>query len=141
MINQNIQRALENLILWAYANHRWGCTPTEIIYAEAALKVMKDELARADPYAELKAAAQDPSKQIRIKREGNKWCDYTDPWEFCFPPEVYEIRDKPKEKKTVKLQAWFAGIYLVWIADGDVVGKDWLRVSCLDKEIEVEPCK
>jgi hypothetical protein len=44
MINQNIQRALENLILWAYANHRWGCTPTEIIYAEAALKVMKDEM-------------------------------------------------------------------------------------------------
>ena len=56
-----------------------------------------------DPYAELKAAAKDPMKQVRLK------CN---PWPkedtlismWAYPPEDYEIRDKPKAK--VKMWLW-----------------------------------
>ncbi len=63
-----------------------------------------------DPYRELKEAAADPTKQIRLK--GRDW--YGDwygvgeyalqPWSFNYPLECYEIRDKPKEK--IKMWQW-----------------------------------
>jgi hypothetical protein len=57
-----------------------------------------------DPYAGLKAAAKDPTKQIRVR--GEPWEDFIGSgigtWRL--PPEDYEIRDKPKPK--VKLWQW-----------------------------------
>jgi hypothetical protein len=50
-----------------------------------------------DPYAELKAAAQDPTKQIRVKY-GDGWRDAGYEWSWLSPPERYEIRDKPVVK-------------------------------------------
>jgi len=32
-----MEKALEDLVLWVYANAQWGCTPMEVIYAQAAL--------------------------------------------------------------------------------------------------------
>ena len=54
----------------------------------------------ADPYAALKAAAKDPTKQIRVW-EGNIWCGWRNNdrfWAFDCPLEDYEIRDKPVVK-------------------------------------------
>jgi hypothetical protein len=31
------RKVLEDLVLWVYANAHWGCTPLEVIYAQAAL--------------------------------------------------------------------------------------------------------
>lgn len=62
-----------------------------------AYRILKE----ADPYAELKAAAKDPTKQIR--RIGHKWCDSGE-WFFSDGPENYEIRNKPKK---IKFLAWF----------------------------------
>jgi len=65
-----------------------------------------------DPYRELKEAAADPTKQIRLK--GRDW--YGDwygvgeyalqPWSFNYPLECYEIRDKPAPKQKVKMWQW-----------------------------------
>jgi len=56
-----------------------------------------------DPYAALKAAAKDPTKQIRVVDE--EWpVDGEPTWSWCYPPEDYEIRDKPKAK--VKMWLW-----------------------------------
>ena len=60
-----------------------------------------------DPYHELKAAAEDPTKQIRFVLDGvvcNDWKDSSHPWVFNARPEDYEIRDKPKPK--VKMWQW-----------------------------------
>ena len=57
-----------------------------------------------DPYRELKAAAADPTKQIRIKGAAN-WFDVGDyAWNWDAPVEDYQIRDKPKAK--VKMWQW-----------------------------------
>ena len=64
-----------------------------------------------DPYAELKAAAKDPTKQIRFV--GCTWRDAGHHWNFNDLPEQYEIRDKPKAK--VKMWQW---IYRT--SDGDI---------------------
>ena len=52
-----------------------------------------------DPYAELKAAAKDPMKQIRYRVNGVwlEWLDSNTPGglAWSYPPEDYEIRDKP----------------------------------------------
>jgi hypothetical protein len=53
----------------------------------------------ADPYAELKAAAKDPTKEIRIKRlrDGftGAWWPAGSIWKWDCPPEDYEICNKP----------------------------------------------
>jgi hypothetical protein len=36
------RKVLEDLVLWVYANAHWGCTPLEVIYAQA-------ELAKPEP--------------------------------------------------------------------------------------------
>jgi hypothetical protein len=56
----------------------------------------------ADPYAELKAAALDPTKQIRYGKGDWFTGDDTRYWEFDQPINNYEIRDKPKPKEVVK---------------------------------------
>ena len=92
-----------------------------------------------DPYAHLKQAAADPTKQIRCRHSlgfnagsGN--------WNWCEPPEAYEIRDKPKTMKKVKLWAWLSGTNLFWrTANEDDYGVEgWKRVPSEDKEVEIE---
>ena len=88
-----------------------------------------------DPYRELKAAAADPTKQVRCKEIGN-WAEANSSWEWCFPPEEYEIRDKPVEK--VKLLAYLTQHELVLLREGAYFDSDWIRVPSEDKEVEVE---
>jgi hypothetical protein len=91
-----------------------------------------------DPYAELKAAAKDPTKQIRIK--GHKWIDAGEfYWQFDAPVERYEIRDKPapKQKKKLRMNCYFTGTQLMWLTEA-IVEKEWARVPFEDRIIEVE---
>lgn len=97
----------------------------------------------ADPYAELKKAAADPTKQIRLldaddKGNHSEWKDSWYNWRWFFPPEEYEIRDKPKPMKKVKLLAWFTGERLTWMAEEYSPLEKWRRVPIQDKVIEVE---
>ncbi len=67
-----------------------------------------------DPYRELKAAAADPTKQIRCEDAvGIGWQDAGYNWTWACQPCRYEIRDKPKPK--VKMWQW---VYRT--SDGDV---------------------
>ena len=88
-----------------------------------------------DPYAELKAAAQDPTKQIR---DGGLWQDAGHKWNWTFLPEAYEIRDKPRAKKQIKLMAWYDGGRLFWQSDEYKVSRSCKRVPMQDKVIEIE---
>jgi len=57
-----------------------------------------------DPYAELKAAAKDPTKQISV---GGIWwynCGEIQ-WRWDSPPECYQIRDKPQADPYAELKA------------------------------------
>jgi len=67
-----------------------------------------------DPYAELKAAAKDPTKQIRDKVAGTAWFDSGEEagWTWQLPASHYEIRDKPNK---VKMWQW-----IVQRSDGSV---------------------
>jgi len=63
-----------------------------------------------DPYRELKEAAADPNKEIRLlKSDGNgkhsPWQSAGYGWEWVFPPEEYEIRDKPDPYAELKAAA------------------------------------
>jgi hypothetical protein len=55
-----------------------------------------------DPYFELKEAAKDPNKRIQLY--GSK-CIITGS-DFDLPPQYYEIVDKPKATKKVKMWQW-----------------------------------
>ena len=88
-----------------------------------------------DPYAELKAAAADPTKQVRI--EGFDWRDAGYDWRWDTPAECYEIRDKPKPLKKVKMLAWFDGGSLFWRTENYSYSA-YKRVPMQDKVIEVE---
>jgi len=89
-----------------------------------------------DPYRELKEAAKDPTKQIRIL--GGNWMDSDFPWTFDFFPVEYEIRDKPKPMKKVKLLAYYNGNSLFWSEKYNLTDFGSKRVPSEDKEIEVE---
>jgi hypothetical protein len=95
-------------------------------------------LAKQDPYFELKKAAGDPTKQIRYK--DTAWRDAGYPWEWLQDARFYEIRDKPKSTKKVKMLAWLTPTgQLMWCEEMDTGIHDWLiRVPSEDKEIEVE---
>jgi hypothetical protein len=90
-----------------------------------------------DPYRELKAAAADPTKQIRING-GVDWIDAGEfNWTWTSSPSNYEIRDKPVEKKKVKLLAWINYGTLFWYTEDTDVQPSWIRVPSEDKEVEV----
>ncbi len=99
----------------------------------------------ADPYAGLKAAAKDPTKQIKYTFPdgvSDGWHDYNHDWLFKGLLSGYEIRNKPKKKK-IKLLAWVeANGNLNWRKEGYEYGpywsRFWKRVPSEDKEIEVE---
>ena len=88
-----------------------------------------------DRYAELKAAAADPTKQIRLKN--SVWIDAGPNWNWKYPAEDYEIRDKPKDKKQIKLLAWYDGMDMFWRQEGYTNGS-YQRVPSEDKVIEIE---
>ena len=95
-----------------------------------------------DPYAHLKAAAADPTKQVRCY--SGLWFDAGScEWQWSDPPENYEIRDKPKPKlKKVKLLAWWNNNsgYMSWRVVGAGLGEweGWRRVPSEDRIAEVE---
>ncbi len=108
----------------------WGSSIT-------AYRVIEE---KADPYAELKAAAKDPTKQIKYTfPDGatNGWHDYNHDWSFHGLLSGYEVRDKPKK---LKLLAWFypKSGDLTWKKEGYPLSCEWKRVPSEDKEIEVE---
>ena len=93
-------------------------------------------IAEVDTYAELKKAAADPTKQIQCG--GTGWYDCGEyKWLWNVLPEDYEIRDKPKPMKKVKLLAWFDGNALFWRTEKFMCEAN-KRVPSEDKEIEVE---
>lgn len=94
------------------------------------------DIMEEDPYAELKKAAADPTKQVKIKGWSN-WVDSGYPWSWNLHQEHYEIRDKPKPMKKIKLLAWFDGNALFWRAEGYNADPDWDRFPHLDLEGEV----
>lgn len=127
-------------------SENWWKTATDAVIAEHERRKKEDDDFSAylvdqpaDPYAELKAAAQDPTKQIRII--GMDWMDYGHPWTFrSYTTDSYEIRDKPKPKpmKNVKLLGWldmFGELRL--FEDVVVINSTWKRVPGEDREIEV----
>ena len=89
-----------------------------------------------DPYAALKEAAKDPTKQIRVIGS-NKWLDAGTPWTWVWPPEDYEIRDKPKTTKKVKLLAYIDDWGEMHTRTQPTTVSGWKRVPAEDKEIEV----
>ena len=99
-------------------------------------RIVEEE--EVDPYAELKLAAADPTKQIRDKVANTPWYDSTSFAVFTLPASHYEIRDKPKPMKKVKLLAWFTGERLTWMSEEYSPLEQWRRVPAEDKEIEVE---
>ena len=106
----------------------WGSSIT-------AYRVIEE---KADPYAELKAAVKDPTKQLRLR--GSKYWTEGDIFVFDEPPENYEIRNKPKK---IKLLAWVeANGNLNWRKEGYEYGpcwaRVWKRIPSEDKEVEVE---
>ena len=103
-----------------------------------AYRIIKE--AEADPYAELKAAAKDPTKQIKYTfPDGatNGWHDYNHDWSFHGLLSGYEVRDKPKK---LKLSAYIDEVSgeLLWRLEGYKLSSYWKRVPSEDKEIEVE---
>jgi hypothetical protein len=72
----------------------------KIVMAGTVLRkalAQQDRKCEADPYAELKAAARDPTKQVRL-RGSEIWVE-GDFYVFDEPPENYEIRNKPQKIK------------------------------------------
>ena len=91
-----------------------------------------------DPYRELKEAAKDPTKQIRLR--DFSWKDSGHDWSFNEATENYEIRDKPKEKQRVTLCAWVHqedGV-LIYRAEYFQVSANWKRAPNLDLIAEIE---
>lgn len=109
----------------------WGSSIT-------AYRVIEE---KADPYAELKAAAKDPNKEIAIRgHEVMLGWHSGKYWKFDCPVEDYVVRDKPKK---MKLLAWVEDNgNLTWRREGYVYGPHWWsvwkRAPAEDKEIEVE---
>ena len=91
---------------------------------------------QVDPYAELKAAAADPTKQIRVTGD-KRWLDAGSYWSWDLPVSRYEIREKPGKKKITML-AWYDGGKLFWQSDEYKVAWSGKRVPMQDKVIEVE---
>ncbi len=103
-----------------------------------AYRVIKE--AEADPYAKLKAAAENPTKQIRYtfpNGVSDGWHDCGFDWSFDKPPENYEIRNKPKKMKLLAYIDEVSG-ELLWRLEGHKVSSYWKRAPSEDKEIEVE---
>ena len=108
------------------------------IYPVAAYRVIAEE--KVDPYAALKAAAKDPTKQIKDTHPRgltDGWHDSGYDWQFKSPVDNYEIRAKPKKMKLLAYVTPNDG-YLTWKKEGVSMPPAWKRAPSEDKEIEVE---
>lgn len=97
---------------------------------------------QGDPYAALKAAAKDPTKQIRcypFAEDDSDWInsDKGDGWTWYHSPDQYQIRDKPNPAK-VKFLAYATNFTLFWVQSNIEADCQWKRVPSEDKEVEVE---
>lgn len=100
MVDVRYRRVLaEEKAVYAHLS-RWEHLP----YDDDIVAYRIVEEAKVDPYAELKAAARDPTKQVRL-RGSEIWVE-GDFYVFDEPPENYEIRNKPKK---IKLLAYVDG--------------------------------
>ena len=108
--------------------HDKYANPALLAYAAACADeypILAQELRnKADPYADLKKAEADPTKEIRCF-DGEKWREWEvgwgngTRWAWCFPPENYEIRDKPVVKTAYRrLMRWTSG-NITYIVDSD----------------------
>ncbi len=104
----------------------WGSSIT-------AYRVIEE---KADPYAELKAAAKDPTKQIRCGKNGT-WADAGTAWAWERPVQDYEIRNKPKKMKLLAYIDTVSGELLLRL-EGYKVSPYWKRFPAEDIEGEVE---
>ncbi len=115
-------------------DYRWSHNNNE--YNIVAYRVVKKAV--ADPYAELKAAAKDPTKVI-VHLPSTTVHEYPAcvGSNFTDEPACYEIRNKPKK---VKLRAYIDGVSgeLLWRLEGHKISSYWKRVPSEDKEVEVE---
>ena len=118
-------------------DYRWSHNNNE--YNIVAYRVVKKAV--TDPYAELKAAAKDPTKVI-VHLPSTTVHEYPAcvGSNFTDEPACYEIRNKPKK---MKLLAWVeANGNLNWRKEGYEYGPNWARiwkrVPSEDKEVEVE---
>jgi len=92
-----------------------------------------------DPYRELKEAAKDPTKEVWLKETPYlPAIQISGTPQWTLPPGEYEIRDKPKPMKKVKLLAWIIDNQFCWLSDDEPSYPFWKRVPSEDKEIEVE---
>jgi hypothetical protein len=115
---------------------RWG--HADKIRDIIAYRVIKE--AETDPYAELKAAAKDPTKQIKYTFPdgvSDGWHDYNHDWSFQGLLSGYEVRNKPQK---IKLLAYIGGSNeeLLWRIEGYEMSSYWKRVPSEDKEVDVE---
>jgi hypothetical protein len=121
-------------IEWLGDDEKWHLVHSPAWGVDADYRIKQT----VDPYAELKAAAADPTKEIRVSTS-----EHTGVWEcgdnfdWFLPPRDYEIRDKPKPKKQVKLLAWFDGTTL-FLRTEDCHYISCQRVPSEDKVIEVD---
>lgn len=115
----------------------YGVDGWEVVFNPAWNWSTQDyRIKQVDPYAELKAAAVDPTKQISVG--GFVWHDAgTIDCDWSLPVDRYCIRDKPKPMKKVKMLAWFDGFGLFWRTE-KYESKTAKRVPMQDKVIEVE---
>ncbi len=91
-----------------------------------------------DHYAALKAAAADPTKQIRLIH--SDWRDFGYKWSWNFKPEDYEIRDKPDPYAELK-KAAADPTKVVWdyVADVEHVGDFSGHIPACHYEIRDKP--
>ncbi len=137
MVDVRYRRVLaEEKAVYAHLS-RWEHLPCDDDIV--AYRVVKKAV--ADPYAELKAAAKDPNKEIAIRGHEVTLGWYSGKyWKLDLPVEDYVVRDKPKK---IKLLAWVeANGNLNWRKEGYEYGPCWTliwkRIPSEDKEIEVE---
>lgn len=113
--------------------------PTDPIWDESRKYRIKD------PYRHLKEVAADLTKQIRFRNPdtGNyvDWQDAGFAWGWRYPPECYEVRDKPKTK--VKMWQWIYRStdesvyttheffqYAPFLGSAEVIGKaEWTEIE------------
>lgn len=136
MVDVRYRRVLvEEKAVYAHLS-RWAHLPCDDDIV--AYRIVEE--AKVDPYAELKAAAKDPTKQIKYTfpdGASDGWHDYDHDWSFQGLLSGYEIRNKPKK---MKLLAYvdITGGDLLWRLEGYQMSEQRKRAPSEDKEIEVE---
>jgi hypothetical protein len=109
---------------------------------------LKMEYMIVDKYADLRVAAKDPNKEIRVHGSDgyvSDWLSGVD-WKFDSPPENYEVRDKPDPYAELKAAAQDpmkqirVKSSVTWVDGGNP--DDWIwQLPPEDYEIRDKPTK